>query len=191
MLFNALHKALARFGAKFGAGFLRQMPTDIWSKCYTSWLRLAGAKIGDGSVVHYRVKVWLPENIEIGRGVRIPASTDMAGMSKIKIGNYALLGANVSFITNNHPLEDEAMSWQEVLIGTQQPIQVGMFCWLMNDTRIVAGRSGITIGDYSWLSAGSTIVKNIPEAELWGGSPAAFIRQIHRRVSELDRTGSG
>lgn len=118
----------------------------------------------------------------------MPASTDMAGMGKITIGDYTLIGANVSFITNNHPLEDSSLNWQEVLIGTQQAIRVGAFCWLMNDTRVVAGRSGMSIGDYSWLVAGSTALKNIPEAQVWGGSPAVFIRDVHPRNSDIGKS---
>jgi len=178
-LFNVLHKFFAEMDSKFLSGFLGQIPTDIWSKLYTLWLKLAGAKIEKGSVVHYKVRVWKPENINIGKGVSVPASTDMAGMSRIKIGDYTLIGANVSFITNNHPLEDENLSWQEVLIGTQQDINVGKFCWLMNDTKLIAGRRGLSINDFTWTASGSTVVKDIGKAELWGGSPAKFIRKIH------------
>lgn len=111
----------------------------------------------------------------------IPASTDIAGMAKISIGDYTLVGANVSFITNNHPLEDNNISWQEVLIGTQKSVRVGKFCWLMNDCKLVAGRDGLVVENYSWIAAGSTVLNDIKTAELWGGSPANFIRKIHAR----------
>lgn len=178
-IFNKVYKILCEVDARFCSGFLGQIPTDIWSYIYTVWLRLAGAKIGKESIIHHRVKIWNPENIDIGKGIRIPASTDIAGMDKISIGDYTLVGANVSFITNNHPLEDEKLNWQEVLIGTQQTIEVGKFCWLMNESKLVAGRTGLKIGNYSWVAAGSTITKNVGEAEFWGGSPAKFIRKIH------------
>jgi len=181
VIFNSIFKFFSQLDAKYWSGFLGQVPTDIWSRIYTLFLRMAGAKIGKGSIVHCRVKIWRPENIEIGKGVRIPASTDMAGMGKIKIGDYSLIGASVSFITNNHPLEDKQLSWQEVLIGTQQNITVGKFCWLMNDTKLIAGRDGLKISDFSWIAAGSAVMKNINQAELWGGSPAKFIRKVHPR----------
>lgn len=176
--FNKIHRLLCGIDARFWSGFLGEMPTDIWSKFYTFWLKLAGAKIGIGSVVHYKVKVWYPENIEIGRGVKVPASTDMAGMGKISIGDYTLIGANVSFITNNHPLEDRKANWQEILIGTQQSITVGKFCWLMNDSKLIAGQKGLQVKDYSWIAAGSVVTRDVPETEMWGGSPAKFIRKI-------------
>lgn len=183
-LFNKIHKKLNAFDALFLTGFLGQIPTDIWSSLYTAWLRMAGATIGANSVIHYKVKVWNPENIVIGRGVRIPSSTDMAGMGKITIGDYTLVGANVSFITNNHPLEDNDLSWQEVLIGTQKDINIGRFCWLMNNSKIIAGRDGLNVGDYSWVAAGSIVTKDINKQELWGGVPAKFIRKTNRRKDE-------
>lgn len=180
-LFSKINRLMREIDAKFWSGFLGELPTDIWSMVYTQWLRLAGAEIGVASAVHRNVKVWNPENIHIGRGVRIPSSTDMAGMGKISIGDYALVGANVSFITNNHPLEESCLNWQEVMIGTQQSITVGKFCWLMNNSTIVAGKDGLEIGNYSWLASGALATRNIDEAELWGGVPAKFVRKIHKR----------
>lgn len=185
LIFRSIYRLFCELDARLWSGFLGQMPTDIWSSLYTHWLKLAGAKIGKGSVVHYKVKVWYPENIEIGRGVKVPASTGMAGMGKILIGDYTLIGANVSFITNNHPLEDTKANWQEILIGTQQNISIGKFCWLMNDTKLVAGRKGLQVNDFSWIAAGSVITKDVPKVELWGGSPAKFIRKIHQRNEKI------
>ncbi len=164
--------------ARLGGGFLGEMPTDIWSRLYTSWLRMAGASIGRGSVVHRRVKVWRPENIEIGMGVSVPASTDMAGMGKIIIGDYTLIGANVRFVTNHHPIEDSSIEWERVLEGTQQSVRIGKYCWIMNDVRIIAGAYGVGMGDYAMLAAGATAVSDVPESELWGGTPARYIRRV-------------
>ncbi len=178
LIFRWIYRLFCEFDARLCSGFLGEMPTDIWSSLYTHWLRLVGAKIGKYSVVHHKVKIWRPENIEIGKGVRIPASTDMAGMGKISIGDFTLIGANVSFITNNHPLENKNVNWQEILIGTQQSIRIGKFCWLMNNAKLIAGKKGLKVNDFSWIAAGSVVTNDIPKNELWGGSPAKFIRKI-------------
>ena len=177
-VFNRIHAIVSNVDALYFSGFLGQIPTDIWSKIYTSWLRLAGAHIGKHSIVHYRVKVWHPENLFLGRGVRVPASTDMACMGRITVGDYTLLGANISFITNNHPLEDNNLSWQEVLAGTQEDITIGKFCWIMNNSTLIAGRDGLKVGNNSWVAAGSIVTRNINQSELWGGMRASFIRKV-------------
>lgn len=37
---------------------------------------------------------------------------------------------------------------------------------------------GVTIGERSIVAAGSVVVKNIPDDEIWGGNPAVFLRKI-------------
>lgn len=37
---------------------------------------------------------------------------------------------------------------------------------------------GVCIGRYSVIAAGSVVTKDIPDNEIWGGSPAHFIRKI-------------
>ena len=184
LFFERVHKFLNYLDDKIGEGFLGQMPNDLRSYIYTNWLKLAGAKIGKGSRVHFKVKVWIPKNITIGDGVKVPSSTDMAGMGKITIGDFTLIGANVSFITNHHPIEDENLSWYEVLGGTQKDITIGKYCWLMNNTTIVAGHSGLKVGDYSWVTTGAVVTKDISDCESWGGIPAKFIRKIVPRQQE-------
>lgn len=180
-LFSVFNRFLCEIDAGFFSGFLGELPTDIWSHLYTTWLRLAGAHISPGSLVHHKVKIWRPENLYIGRGVRVPASTDLAGMGKITIGDYTLIGANVSFITNNHPMENPSLSWQEVMIGVQKPITVGKYCWLMNNSSLVAGKKGLEIGDYTWIASTALVTSDTGEAGLWAGVPAKKTRDIYYR----------
>jgi acetyltransferase-like isoleucine patch superfamily enzyme len=37
---------------------------------------------------------------------------------------------------------------------------------------------GVTVGERSIVAAGSVVVKNIPDDEIWGGNPAIFIKKI-------------
>ena len=175
---NRLHKFFNQVDNFVLTGFLGQIPNDIWSTYYTAWLRQAGAHIGQNSKVHYRVKVWNPENIYIGANVKIPATTDMAGMAEITIGDNVLIGANVSFITNHHPLNATKLRREEVLRGTQQPIIVRDNVWIMNRASLCAGRHGLTIGESAWIAQGAVVTKDVPENELWGGIPAVKILTI-------------
>ena len=177
-LANSFHKLLNLIDNYFFSGFLGEMPNAIWSSLYTSWLKLAGAKIGKGSKVHHSVKVWFPENISIGREVRIPASTDMAGMGRISIGDFVLIGANVDFITNHHPVGNEKLEQSEILRGTQSSISVGNNVWIMNGAKLVGGKKGLSIGDHSWIATGAVVVKDIHPHQLWGGIPAQRIKDL-------------
>jgi maltose O-acetyltransferase len=177
-IFNSIHRQLTALNEKFGGGFLNSLPTDIWSAKYTKWLKLAGAKIGENSYIHKKVTVRHPENIIIGENVMIPATTDMAGMGKIEIGNNTLVGASVRFITNHHPLDDDTLTREEQLVGTQQPIKIGNRCWIMNNVLIIAGKKGITIGDNVWIASGSIVTSDVESNVLIGGIPAKVIKRI-------------
>lgn len=43
---------------------------------------------------------------------------------------------------------------------------------------------GVTIGEKSFIGAGSVVTKSIPNGEIWAGNPARFIRKM--TVEELD-----
>ena len=53
---------------------------------------------------------------------------------------------------------------------------------LIDDNVFIGTRSiickGVHIGKNSIVAAGSVVVKNIPENEVWGGNPAKFIKKI-------------
>jgi acetyltransferase-like isoleucine patch superfamily enzyme len=176
-IFKSIHSVFTILNERFGSGFLGSLPTDIWSSSYTKWLKLSGAKIGSGSAVHRRVSVRHPENIIIGENVLIPASTDMAGMGKIEIGNNTLVGASVRFITNHHPLDDATLTRQEQLMGTQKSVKVGNNCWIMNNVLIIAGEKGIKIGNNVWVASGSVVASDVEDNVLIGGIPAKVIRE--------------
>lgn len=177
-MFKTIHKILIRLDEKIGQGFLRSMPTDIWSLFFTIWLRFVGAKINKGSRIHRKVYVRHPENIKLGKNIKIPASTDMAGMGPICIDDDTLVGASVRFITNHHPLDDDSLTKKEQIQGTQKNIKVGKNCWIMNNVILIAGKEGLNIGDNVWIAAGSIVTKNIESNTFVGGIPAKEIRKI-------------
>jgi acetyltransferase-like isoleucine patch superfamily enzyme len=177
-IYSILHNKLISLGERFGGGFLNSLPTDIWSAIFTSWLRLAGAQIDAGSRVHRKVYIRHPENIKIGKRVMIPASTDMAGMGRIDIGDDVLVGASVRFLTNHHPLDDASLGEEEKRAGTQQHIKIGNNCWIMNNVLLVAGKDGLIIGDNVWIASGSVVTKDVEASVLVGGVPAKVIKML-------------
>lgn len=158
-------------------GFLHSIPTDWRSRLFTVWLRACGATIGPRSRVHYRVSIIHPSNLHVGADVAIPASTDLAALAPVTIGDRTLIGAGVRFITNDHPLV-ESPNGERLRdpVGTQMPITCEPDVWLMNDVRLIAGRNGLTIGRGARIAAGAVVVSDVPPLELWGGVPARPLR---------------
>ena len=51
---------------------------------------------------------------------------------------------------------------------------------VMNDTVVTYDNSGgVTIGEEAIVAAGSVVIKDIPNGEIWGGNPAKPIKKEH------------
>lgn len=106
----------------------------------------------------------------------------------LKIGKYCSIAQNVSiFLGGNHRTDwistypfnalNENFPKGKKVIGhptTKGDVSIGNDVWIGFGVTIL---SGVTVGDGSILAANSTITKNIPPYEVWGGNPAKFIRK--------------
>lgn len=102
---------------------------------------------------------------------------------KIIIGKYVTIGAETIINdSNSHCLDyrerrkehSAGLDWQALPIK-KAPIIIGDDVFI--GARCIIGK-GVTIGARSVIAAGSVVVKNIPEDEIWGGNPAVFIKKI-------------
>jgi acetyltransferase-like isoleucine patch superfamily enzyme len=96
----------------------------------------------------------------------------------IKIGNYVNIGAGcLIFDTNFHSLDwnqrsDRVLEQESVIT---KPITINDYAFIGAKCIIM---KGVTIGLHSIIAAGSVVVNDIPDDELWGGNPARFIKKI-------------
>lgn len=105
------------------------------------------------------VSIWAKSKIEIGNNVKIGADTiivdsDMHSLNFIERRNCLTDAINAK--------KKEVKIGNDVFIGTRSII-----C------------KGVTIDDRSIVGAGSVVVSNIPQDEIWGGNPAKFIKKIN------------
>lgn len=98
--------------------FMNKAGRFLWSLCYIflfrplgfpvfhKWrcfvLRLFGAKIGSGSIVHASVKIWAPWNLEIGQRTAIGPGVDCYNPAKIRLGNKVVISQRVYLCTASH-----------------------------------------------------------------------------------------
>jgi acetyltransferase-like isoleucine patch superfamily enzyme len=119
-----------------------------------------GAKVIIGDNVGMScVTLWAKENIMIGNNVKLGS-----GVIIIDSDMHSLdfkLRRNPNTDTNNSKSK-EVIIKDDVFIGLNSIIT-----------------KGVIIGERSIIAAGSVVVKNIPNDEIWGGNPAKFIRKIH------------
>lgn len=95
----------------------------------------------------------------------------------IYIGDYTMIGPNVTIATAGHPILPEL---REKGLQYNMPVYIGRNCWLGAGAIIMPG---VTIGDNVVIGAGSIVTKDIPSNVIAVGNPC----RIMREVGEHDR----
>ncbi len=97
----------------------------------------------------------------------------------IYIGDYTMIGPNVTIATAAHPILPEL---REKLYQFNMPVHIGKCCWLGAGVIIMPG---ITIGDNTVIGAGSVVTKDIPANVVAVGNPCRVMREIGDRDREF------
>ena len=90
----------------------------------------------------------------------------------IYIGDYTLIGPNVTIATAGHPI---APKLREQLYQYNRPVHIGRNCWIGAGAIILPG---VTIGDNTVIGAGSVVTKDIPANVVAVGNPCRVMRPV-------------
>ncbi len=97
---------------------------------------------------------------------------------EIIIGDYVNIGAGCMIMDSNfHSTNwlDRLDRKKDIENHKNAPIKI-------EDVVFIGARSiickGVTIGKHAIIAAGSVVVTDIPENEVWGGNPAKFIKKL-------------
>lgn len=99
----------------------------------------------------------------------------------VHIGNYVMIGPNVTIATPMHPLVAKERNFQVDENGVRhlyeyaKPIIIGNNVWIASNV-VVTG--GVTIGDNCVIGAGSVVTRDIPPNSFAVGVPCRVIRKI-------------
>lgn len=95
----------------------------------------------------------------------------------IYIGDYTMIGPNVTIATAGHPILPEL---RQRGLQYNMPVRIGQNCWIGAGAIIMPG---VTIGDHVVIGAGSIVTKDIPSNVVAVGNPC----KVMREVGEHDR----
>lgn len=142
------------------------------------FLAILGAKIGKDSVLmHISFFNWHhmgPAGLTIGDECFIGDGTMIDLYNSVKIENQVTIGQRVIILTHmnvgykNHPL-------QKYFPKTSSPVKIKSGAFIGANSTIL---SGVTIGEASFIAAGSVVTENVPARTLVGGVPAKTIKKI-------------
>lgn len=130
-------------------------------------LRFIGFDIGSPVIIDRNFQFADPHTIKIGNNVLIRENCVLD--HNITIEDYCTLSRDVMILSAGHNPVD--MSY------VAKPVILKKFCWVGARATIM---SGVSIGEFSVVAAGSVVTKDVPPHSLVGGVPARVIRTLEK-----------
>jgi acetyltransferase-like isoleucine patch superfamily enzyme len=135
-------------------------------------------KLGKGTFFERNVTVWLAHEsdanpkLTLGLRVFVTRYCYLGVYQPITIGDDTMIGAYSYIISANHRFARRDIPMQDQgFVGS--PIVIGSDVWIGTHVVILPG---VTIGQGAIIAAGSVVNKNVPPYQIWGGTPAKFLK---------------
>jgi acetyltransferase-like isoleucine patch superfamily enzyme len=137
--------------------------TQVWQYCVI----LKSARLGMNCNIC--AHCFIENDVRIGNNVTIKCSVYL--WDGIEIGDDVFIGPNVTFTNDKYPRSKQyPESFLKITVKQGASIGAGA---------IILG--GVTIGTHAMIGAGSIVTRDVPDGQLWIGSPAKYRRDIEYR----------
>lgn len=134
------------------------------------------AEIGEGCYIEPPLHAnWGGRHVHLGKSVYVNFNLTLVDDTHIYIGDYTMIGPNVTIATAGHPILPQL---REKGYQYNRPVNIGKNCWIGAGAIIVPG---VTIGDNSVIGAGSVVTKDIPANVVAVGNPCKVLREIDEK----------
>lgn len=144
--------------------------------------RLSGMKIGSGSTLHMRARIYDPRHITIGDDTIIGERASLDGRRQLAgsqggltIGSHVDIASEVMIWTSEHDLSSQRM------LPIEEPVVIKDYVFIGPRAIILPG---VTIGRGAVVAAGAVVTKDVPDGMIVGGVPAKQIGE--RPLSQLN-----
>ncbi len=152
-------------------------PTDFARR--EALLREMFAEIGPGCYIEPPLHAnWAGKFVHLGRSVYVNFNLTLVDDTAIYIGDYTMIGPNVTIATGTHPI---LPALRENFYQFNMPVRIGRNCWLGAGTIILPG---VTIGDNVVVGAGSVVTHDLPDNVVAVGNPCRVLRPVGERDRE-------
>ena len=153
-------------------------PTDFARR--EALLREMFAEIGPGCYIEPPLHAnWAGKFVHLGRSVYVNFNLTLVDDTAIYIGDYTMIGPNVTIATGTHPI---LPALREKLYQFNMPVRIGRNCWLGAGAIILPG---VTIGDNVVVGAGSVVTHDLPDNVVAVGNPCRVLRPVGERDREI------
>lgn len=178
----SLGKAFGKITNRFANYFLDGELYVLWIVGYVPFhsirrffYRLAGMKIGRGSVLHMGARFFQPKNIVIGEDSLIGDHIFLDGRAPLIIGNHVDIASQVMIYNSEHNLTDETNR------AIESPVRIGDYVFI--GPRVII-MPGVNIGKGAVVAGGAVVTKDVFEKTIVAGVPAKEIGK--REIDQLN-----
>ena len=145
----------------------------------TAMLKEMFAEIGDDCYIEPPLHAnWGGKHVHFGKSVYANFNITLVDDTHIYVGDYTLIGPNVTIATAGHPIDPDL---REKAYQFNRSVKIGKNCWIGAGAVIVPG---VTIGDNTVIGAGSIVTKDIPSGVVAVGNPCRVLREIGEHDKE-------
>lgn len=131
------------------------------------------AEVGEGCYVESPFYAnWGGHHVHLGKGVYANYGVTFVDDTHIYVGDYTMIGPNVTLVTAAHPIAPEL---RQKGLQYNLPVRIGRNCWLGAGVVVLPG---VSIGDNTVIGAGSVVTRDIPANVVAVGSPCRVLRPI-------------
>ena len=136
------------------------------------------AEMGEGCYLEPPLHANWGCNTHLGSHVYANFNLTLVDDTDIYIGDYTMIGPNVTLVTAGHPILPEL---RQKVAQYNIPVHIGKNVWLGAGVIVLPG---VSIGDNTVIGAGSVVTKNIPAGCVAYGTPCRVIREISQHDRE-------
>jgi len=146
-------------------------------------LRLFGARIGQRVRIYQSARIWAPWNLEMQDNSCLGDYVDCLNVGRVVLKRYAVVSQYCYLCAAGRDYRDPELP---LLSG---PIVVGEHAWV---TAAAFVGPGVTIGDWSVITANSAVFHDVAPWTVTGGNPAVYIRDrvLYDQTTKADQQAS-
>lgn len=138
------------------------------------------SELGEGCYIEPPLRSnWGGRHVHFGKNVYANFNLTLVDDTFIYIGDYTMIGPNVTIATAGHPILPEL---REQGYQYNAPVRIGKNCWIGAGAIILPG---VTVGDNTVIGAGSVVTKDIPSNVVAVGNPCKELREVNDRDKEF------
>ncbi|MBD0787252.1 sugar O-acetyltransferase [Vibrio sp. Y2-5] len=137
------------------------------------------AEVGEGCYIEPPLRTNWGAHTHLGKNVYANFNLTLVDDTYIYIGDYVMIGPNVTIATAGHPVDPEM---RRKVAQFNIPVTIGDNVWIGANSVVLPG---ITIGENSVIGAGSVVTKDIPANVVAVGNPCKVLREIGERDKEF------